>query len=131
MNLIAYYRQQFIELTAQFEPYWKEEPHYSYGFRWNSTAHSTFREIFQLTQFSHEPLYLVYAVVLPESFRHTNISDVVKNAPSAYELSMYYVKDHILLTACVSMDHLQQTSLGFVNQARGEMIDLVFSAIHV
>ncbi|MGG1554792.1 hypothetical protein [Paenibacillus ferrarius] len=130
MNLIAYYRQQFIELSDQFEPHWKEERDYQFGFRWTSTAHSTYREFFQLTQFPQEPIYLIYAILLPESFKHTNIGDAVKSLSSPYEMSIYYVRDKLLLTACISTEQLQQTSLGFLNQARGEIIDVVFSAIH-
>ncbi|MNY82672.1 hypothetical protein D3C86_2249210 [compost metagenome] len=37
--------------------------------------------------------------------------------------------DKILITSSISIENLQVTSLGFVNQARAEIIDLVFSAI--
>ncbi|WP_261304692.1 hypothetical protein [Paenibacillus andongensis] len=131
MNLIHYYRQQFLELISQFEPNWEEDRTYRFGFRWNSYAKSSFKEIFQMTHFPSEPLYLVYAIELSEKYKKTNISDVVKNASSSYELSLYLFSDKILLTSCVSIESLQQTTLGYVNQARGEFIDLVFSAIQM
>ena len=129
MNLIHYYREQFLELISQFEPNWEEEPFYKFGFRWNSFTTTMHKEFFQMTQIQSEPLYLMYAIELPEKYKNTNISEVVKNVSSSYELSMYFFSDKILLTSCVSIDNLQQTSLGFLNQARGEIIDLVFSAI--
>lgn len=131
MNLMHYYRQQFLELISQFEPNWEEDHNYRFGFRWNSYAKSSFKEIFQMTQFPSEPLYLVYAIELPEKYKKTNISEVVKNVSSSYELSLYLFSDKMLLSSCVSIENLQQTKLGFVNQARGEIIDLVFSAIQM
>ncbi|NQX68987.1 hypothetical protein HQN90_22930 [Paenibacillus alba] len=131
MDLKHYYRQQFLELIEQFEHHWEEDLLYQYGFRWNSYANSTYKEIFQITHFRDESLYMIYTIELPESYKKTNMSDVVKNSSSTYELSMYYLSDKILLSACVSIEHLQQTSLGFLNQARGELIDLVFSAIQM
>lgn len=131
MNLIHYYREQFLELISQFEPKWEEEPFDKYGFRWNSIANNMFSEFFQITQVYGEPLHLVYGIELPSIYKHTNIDEVVKNVSSAYELSMYVLSDNILLTSGVSVDNLQQTSLGFLNQARGEIIDLVFSAIQL
>jgi hypothetical protein len=131
MNLIHYYRQQFLELISQFEPNWEEDRHYRFGFRWNTYAKSSFKEFFQMTQFPSEPLYLVYAIELPERYKKMNISEVVKNASSSYELSLFLFSDKILLSSCVSIESLQQTTLGYVNQARGEIIDLVFSAIQM
>ncbi|MEC0232116.1 hypothetical protein [Paenibacillus alba] len=131
MDLKHYYRQQFLELIEQFEHHWEEDLLYHYGFRWNSYANSTYKEIFQITHFRDESLYMIYTIELPESYKKTNMSDVVKNSSSTYELSMYYLSDKILLSACVSIELLQQTSLGFLNQARGELIDLVFSAIQM
>jgi hypothetical protein len=131
MNLIHYYREQFLELISQFEPKWEEEADFSFGYRWNSYSMNLYKEFFQMTQIQGEALYLMYAIELPEKYKNTNISDVVKDVPSSYELSMYYFSEKILLTSCVSIDNLQQTSLGFLNQARGEMIDLVFSAIQL
>ncbi|CAN7616502.1 hypothetical protein LJR153_004624 [Paenibacillus sp. LjRoot153] len=131
MNLIDYYREQFLELKSQFEPNWEEDPFYQFGFRWNAFTTNRYKEFFQLTQIQGEPLYLMYAIELPEKYKNTNISEVVKSASSSYELTMYYFSEKILLTSCVSIDNLQQTSLGFLNQARGEIIDLVFSAIQL
>ena len=74
-------------------------------------------------------MYLMYAIQIPEKYKNTNISEVVKNVSYSYELSMYLFSDKILLTSCVSVENLQQTSLGFLNQARGEIIYLVFSTI--
>ena len=51
MNLIHYYRQQFLELISQFEPNWEEDLNYRFGFRWNSYAEPSFKEIFQMTHF--------------------------------------------------------------------------------
>ena len=76
-------------------------------------------------------MYLAYAIELPEKYKKTNISEVVNNASSSYELILYLFSDKILLTSCVSIESLQQTTLGYVNQARGEIIDLVFSAIQM
>lgn len=131
MNLIHYYREQFIELIALFEPTWEEDPFYKYGFRWNAMTTKMFKESFQMSQGEGEPLYLMYALELPEKYKNTNISEVVKKESSSYELSMYYYSEKILLISCVSIENLQQTSLGFLNQARGEIIDLVFSAIQL
>ncbi|GGA08906.1 hypothetical protein GCM10008018_63170 [Paenibacillus marchantiophytorum] len=131
MNLKHYYRQQFLELITQFEHHWEEDPLYHYGFRWHSETNSSYKEIFQISQFPDETLYMIYTIELPDTYKRTNIHDVVRSASSPYELSMYYFADKILLSACVCIDFLQQTSLGFLNQARGELIDLVFSAIQI
>ncbi|MNY66874.1 hypothetical protein D3C86_2043680 [compost metagenome] len=90
---------------------------------------NSYKEIFQMTQARQEPLYFMYAIELPESYKKTNISDVIKNVASAYELSMYIFSSKILLTSCISIENLQQTSLGWINYARSEMIDLVFTAV--
>lgn len=129
MNLIHYYRQQFVELTAQFEKVWEEDSHYKFGFLWRSQMSSSYKEMFQMTQMRQEPVYLMYVMELPESYKRTNISEVIKNVASSYELSMYVFSSKIMLTSCVSIENLQQTSLGFLHHARAEMIDLVFSAI--
>ncbi|WNR45691.1 hypothetical protein [Paenibacillus roseipurpureus] len=131
MNLIHYYRQQFLELTSQFEQTWEEEPFYKIGFLWYSYANAAYKEIFQLTQTSQDPLYLVYAIELSASYKETSIGDVIKQATSAYELACYVFPDKVMVTASVSTEDLKQTSLGFINQARAEMIDHVFSAIQI
>ncbi|NQX58675.1 hypothetical protein [Paenibacillus qinlingensis] len=131
MNLIHYYREQFLELKSQFEPNWEEEPFYQFGYRWNAFTANMYKEFFQMTQMQNEPLCLMYAIELPEIYKNTNISEVVKRVSSSYELSMYVFSEKILLTSCISIENLQQTSLGFLNQARGEIIDLVFSAIQL
>ncbi|OAS18442.1 hypothetical protein [Paenibacillus oryzisoli] len=129
MNLIHYYRQQFIELTAQFEKVWEEDSDYKFGFLWRSHVGSAYKEMFQITQTRQESLCLMYVMELPESYKRTNISEVIKHVTSAYELSMYVFASKIMLTSCISIENLQQTSLGFIHHARAEMIDLVFSAI--
>ncbi|KRE98416.1 hypothetical protein ASG89_05250 [Paenibacillus sp. Soil766] len=131
MNLIHYYREQFIELKSQFEPNWEEDPLYKFGYRWNAITKNMYKEFFLITQMQDEPLCLMYVIELPEKYKKTNISEVVKNVSSSYELSMYYNSEKILLASCISIENLQQTSLGFLNQARGEIIDLVFSAIQL
>ncbi|OCT14647.1 hypothetical protein A8709_25020 [Paenibacillus pectinilyticus] len=129
MNLIHYYRQQFLELITQFEQSWEEEPHYKFGFLWHSYANTSYKEMFHLTQSRQESIYLMYAIELPATYTHSNISDVIKHVASPYELSIYVFPHKLLLTSSISTDNLQQTTLGFVNQARAEIIDLVFSAI--
>ncbi|MDR6554904.1 hypothetical protein [Paenibacillus qinlingensis] len=129
MNLIHYYRQQFIELTAQFEQVWEEDSQYKFGFLWRLQGTTPYKEIFHMTQTGQEPLYLMYAIELPESYKRTNISDVIKSVASDYELSMYVFSSKIMLTSCISIEYLQQTSLGFIHHARAELIDLVFSVI--
>jgi hypothetical protein len=131
MNLIHYYREQFTELTSQFEQTWEEEPQYRFGFLWHSNANAAFKEKFQMTQTSEEPLHLMYAIELPESYIKTNICEAIKHVKTTYELSMYVFSHKIMLTTRVSIDQLQMTSLGFINQARAEIIDLLFSSIQV
>ncbi|MDR6549204.1 hypothetical protein [Paenibacillus qinlingensis] len=131
MNLIQYYREQFLELVSQFEPNWEEEPFFKFGYRWNAMTSNLYKEFFQISQMKGEHMYLMYAIELPEIYKNTNIVEVVKNVSSSYELSMYMFSNKILLSSCVSIENLQQTTLGFLNQARGEIIDLVFSAIQL
>ncbi|MNR07540.1 hypothetical protein D3C85_1236640 [compost metagenome] len=104
---------------------------YRFGFRWNSFTANLYKEYFQITQIQDQPLYLLYAIELPERYKNTNISEVFRDVPSTYELSLVFFSDKVLLTSCVPIENLQQTSLGFLNQARGEIIDLVFSAIEL
>ncbi|MGG1552283.1 hypothetical protein [Paenibacillus ferrarius] len=129
MSLIHFYREQFLELSAQFEPVWEEELFYNFGYRWFSHTHSGIKESFQMSGGKREALHVMYAIELPNWYKRTNLCDEIKNIKSPYEVSLYMLMDKILITSSASFEHLQITSLGFVNQARAEIIDLVFSAI--
>ncbi|MFC5530373.1 hypothetical protein [Cohnella yongneupensis] len=124
MTLIEFYKNLIVEAFQKFEPVWQEDLKYGLGFRWIKRNYPQ-KEQFQITDLMSEPPVLMYSIVLPEPYLHTTIYEEIKNYKSQYELTLAILDRKLWLNATISTANLQDSIMGFINQARSQLMNIV------
>jgi hypothetical protein len=124
LKLIEFYRQLFLEAVQIFEPVWIEEEDVLFGYRW-SKHNYPLMEQFQITDMHPDHPVLMYTIVLPESYLDTTIYEEVKKYSSKFDLSIVIMNRKLWLNAAMSTGMLQDSLMGFMNQARGELMNIM------
>jgi len=123
VKLIEFYRQLFLEAVRAYEPVWEEEAVPS-GNRWRKSNYP-FKEQFRINEMEGEYPLLTYSMVLPESYLETTIYEEIKRYRSRYELSIVLLNRRIWLNAVLRADKLEDSLMGFLNHARGELMNII------
>jgi len=123
VKLIQFYRQLFMEATRVYEPVWEEEA-VPFGYRWHKRNYPL-KEQFQIRDMEPDYPALMYSLILPESYLGTTIYEEIKRYPSKYELSIVILDRRIWLNATLQSDKLQDSLMGYLNQARGELTNIL------
>jgi hypothetical protein len=123
VKLIHFYKRLFDEAVRAYEPVWEEEA-VTYGYLW-SKYNYPLQEQFQIKDMEPDYPTLMYSLVLPESYLGTTIYEEIKRYPSKYELSIVILNRQIWLNATLQTDKLQDSLMGFLNQARGELMNIL------
>lgn len=124
MRLTQFYRELFLEATQLYEPVWKEEQDLLFGYRWYKDNYPL-KEHFQITDAGSAGPILMYTLVLPEAYLNTTIYEEVKRYISPIEVSIVISSRKVWLNASLRSDHLQSSLMGFINQARGELSNIL------
>lgn len=124
VKLLQFYRQLFLEATSIYEPVWEEDKSIEFAYRWHKSNY-TLREQFQINDMSPNHPVIIYSLVLPASYLETTIYEEVKRYPSKYELSIVILNRQIWLNAALRTDRIQDSLMGFLNQARGELMNIL------
>ncbi|WP_239617832.1 hypothetical protein [Cohnella mopanensis] len=128
MKLIHFYRQLFVEAARAYEPVWEEEA--ALGYRWHKRNYPLWEQ-FQIKDMDPDYPVLIYSLILPEAYLKTTIYEEIKRYPSKYELSIVILNRQIFLNATIQTDKLQDSLMGFLNQARGEFMNILDCIIQV
>ncbi|QMV41416.1 hypothetical protein [Cohnella cholangitidis] len=123
MKLIQFYRQLFLEATRVYEPVWEEEA-VVFGYRWHKRNYPLWEQ-FQIKDMEPDHPVLMYSLILPEAYLETTIYEEIKRYPSKYELSIVILNRQIFLNATLQTDKLQDSMMGFMHQARGELMNIL------
>ncbi|MFD0672319.1 hypothetical protein [Cohnella sp. GCM10027633] len=130
MTLIQFYKQLIIEAFQKFEPVWREDRRYEQGVRWIKRNYPN-QEQLQITEMKHEPPVLMYSIVLPELYLQTTIYEEIKSYKSQYELTLAILDRKLWLNATVSTANLQDSIMGFIHQARGQLMNIIDCTIQL
>jgi hypothetical protein len=114
----------FLEAIDAFEPVWEEEDAVLYGYRWHKRNYPL-TEQFQIREMFPVDPVLMYSLVLPESYLETTIYEEVKRYRSHYDLSIVILNRKLWLNAATPTDKLQDSIMGFLNKARGELMNIL------
>jgi hypothetical protein len=124
VKLIEFYKQRFLEAIDVFEPVWEEEETALFGYRWYKRNYPL-TEQFQIKEMYPDNPVLTYSLVLPESYLETSIYEEIKRYPSQYDLSIVILNRKLWLNAATPTNKLQDSIMGFLNQARGELMNIL------
>jgi len=123
VKLVDFYRQLFLEAVQAYEPVWEEE-NVPGGYCWRKFNYP-FKEQFRINPFEGTDPTLMYSMVLPEAYLETTIYDEIKRYDSRYELSIVLLNRQIWLNAALRADKLEDSLMGFLNHARGELMNII------
>jgi hypothetical protein len=124
LKLVQFYRELFLEAVREYEPVWKEEQDVMFGYRWHKNDYPL-TEQFQITDAYPSSPVLMYSMVLPESYLQTTIYEEIKGNCSPFDLSIVILNRKLWLNAALHSDHLQSSLMGFLHQARGELMNIL------
>lgn len=130
MTLLEFYRGLIVEAFQKFEPVWKQDGDYAQGYRWYKRNYPN-REQLQITDLSGEAPVIMYSIVLPEQYLRTTICQEIKNYRSQYELTLVILGRELWLNAAVSTANLQESIMGFIHQARSQLMNIVDCTIQL
>ncbi len=124
MTLIDFYQKMIVEAFHKFEPVWRVDPEYEHGFRWIKRNYPN-QEQLQLTELKDKAPLITYSIVLPESYLHTTIFEEIGNYRSQYKLTLVVLDRKLWLSATLSTSLLQESVMGFIHQARSQLMNIV------
>jgi hypothetical protein len=123
MELFHFYRKCFAESAELFEPLWREVSLAPGKSEWRKRM-SSLNERFEIEQMEQR-IYFAYGIILNDKFASTDIWDILRQYPRSYRCSVIPVANGILLSSEITDQHLDRSIFGFLNQARGELIDMI------
>ncbi|WP_219837889.1 hypothetical protein [Paenibacillus sp. R14(2021)] len=123
MKLLEFYRALFEDATSRFEPVWQLDHTYIYGYRWTKNNYPL-KEQFRIYNAGDEPPLLMFSVVLPEYYAQTNVFDEVYRYPTNNEMSVVIKDRQIMVNASLCTSNLEHSVLGFIHQARSDMMNI-------
>lgn len=123
MRLIQFYGQLFFDAVLQYEPVWEEQA-VPDGYCWHKSNYPL-REQFRIRDMGSDYPQLMFSMILPDSYLETTIYEDIKRYPSNYELSIVLLNRRIWLNAVLRADKLEDSLLGFMNHARGELMNII------
>lgn len=124
MTLVDFYQNLIVEAFYKFEPVWKVDPEYKQGVRWIKRNYPN-QEQLQLTDLKDEAPLITYSMVLPESYLHTTIFEEIGNYRSQYKLTLFVLDRKLWLSVTLSTSNLQESIMGFIHQARSQLMNIV------
>jgi hypothetical protein len=124
VRLLEFYRQLFLEAISVYEPVWEEDTSMQFGYRWHKKNYPL-KEQFQINDMSPIHPVIIYSLVLPESYLGTTIYEEIKRYPSKFELSIVILNRQLWLNAALRTDKQQDSLMGYLNQARGELMNIL------
>lgn len=130
MTLLEFYKGLTVEAFQKFEPVWREDGGYAQGFRWSKRNYPN-REQLQITDLVGEEPVIMYSIVLPEPYMRTTICQEIRNYRSQYELTLVILGRELWLNAAVSTAKLQESIMGFIHQARSQLMNIVDCTIQL
>ena len=130
MTLIEFYEGLIVEAFQKFEPVWRRDVSYAQGVRWIKRNYPN-REQLQLTDMNREAPVLTYTIVLPEPYMQTTIYEEIKSYRSQYELTLVIIGRELWLNATLSTACLQESVMGFIHQARSQLMNVVDCTIQL
>ncbi|BBI35772.1 hypothetical protein [Cohnella abietis] len=130
MKLTQFYRQLFLEAIQTFEPVWEEEATVLHGYRWHKHNYPL-KEQFLIKDMHPDHPVLMYSLILPETYLQTTIYEEIKRYPSEYDLSIVLLNRRLWLNAVLHTDRLQDSIMGFLSQARRELMNVLDCIIRI
>ncbi|MFC5470779.1 hypothetical protein ACFPPD_18995 [Cohnella suwonensis] len=130
MKLTEFYRQLFLEAISMYEPVWEDEEQVSYGYRWRKRNYPL-PEQFQIIDMHPGHPVLIFSMVLSEAYLQTTIYEEIRRYPSSFDLSIVLLNKQLWLNASLQTDKLQDSIMGFLNQARGELMNVLDCLIRI
>lgn len=124
MRLSDFYKDLFEEAFCKFEPVWEAEPPSPAEYRWSKTNYP-FKEQFQIVHSEDGHSVLLFSFLLPEPYLESAIFEEVKRYESSYGLSLIVMEKTLRLVAKQPADNMRESILGFIHQARGEVMDIL------
>ncbi|AZN42202.1 hypothetical protein [Paenibacillus albus] len=123
MKLLEFYKELFEDAASRFEPVWQADLAYSHGFRWTKDNYPI-QEQFRITDMGDEPPVIMFSIVLPDMYSETNVFDEVYRYPSHNDMSIVLMSQQIWVNASLCTSKLEQSVLGFIHQARSEIMNI-------
>jgi hypothetical protein len=123
MRLLEFYRALFEDATNRFEPVWHMDAGYPWGYRWTKNNYPL-PEQFRIFTTGDESPILMFSVVLPNSYAKTNVFDEVYRYPTNNEMTVVIKDREIWVNASLCTSQLEHSVLGFINQARSDMMNI-------
>ncbi|MFC5404528.1 hypothetical protein [Cohnella soli] len=130
MKLTEFYKQLFLEAINAYEPVWEEEERVPFGYRWRKRNYPL-HELFQIKDMHPGQPVLMFTLVLPETYLQTTIYEEIRRYPSAFDMSIVLYNKQLWLNAALQTDKLQDSIMGFLNQARGELMNVLDCLISI
>lgn len=130
VTLIDFYKLLIHEAFDNFEPVWRLDTEYKQGFRWMKCNYPN-QEQLLLTNRQHDTPVLIYSIVLPEPYKRTTIGNEIRRYASDYELSLAHWDGKLWLNATVSTENLHDSIMGFIHQARGQLMNIIDCTIEL
>lgn len=113
----------------RFEPVWVPDPDFPHGYRWHKRNYPI-AECFQIAEQGTEAPAVMCSIILPEHYMDTTLFEEARRYPSRYNLSIAVWNLQLWLMFSVSVEYLQDSIMGFINQARSEAMNIVDLAIN-
>ena len=82
-------------------------------------------EQFQITDVHPDQPVLMYTIVLPERYLDSTIYEEVKKYSSVFDFSIVIMNRKLWLNAAMSSEKLQDSLMGFMTQARDELMNIL------
>lgn len=130
MTLIDFYQNLIVDAFHKFEPVWRLDREYKHGIRWIKRNYPN-QEQLQLTDLRDETPLITYSILLPESYLQTTIFEEIGNYRSQYKLTLFVLDRKVWLSATLSTSNLQESIMGFIHQARSQLMNIVDSTIQL
>lgn len=130
MTLVEFYKQLVLEAFKNFEPVWQIDHTYELGYRWLKCDYPI-QEQLQIMELHNEPPVLIYSFLLPESYLQTTIFEEIRRYDSEYALSLAILNNKLWLNASVSTEILHDSIMGFIHQARGQLMNIIDCTIQL
>jgi len=130
LTLIDFYQNLIVDAFHKFEPVWRLDREYKHGIRWIKRNYPN-QEQLQLTDLRDETPLITYSILLPESYLQTTIFEEIGNYRSQYKLTLFVLDRKVWLSATLSTSNLQESIMGFIHQARSQLMNIVDSTIQL
>jgi len=130
LKLMEFYRQLFLQAIHVYEPVWEEEPSVQFGYRWHKRNYPLLEQFEIKDTYPSNPI-LMYSLVLPEAYLETSIYEEIKYYPSRFDLSLFLLDRKLWLNAALPAGNLQDSIMGYINQARSDLMNILDNIIQI